>query len=170
MHVAEFDDLKKIIIGYIAGSTVHYISKILKCEKCLNSLLSKEEHDFHKLIIARNKGGLCFPSQDVFEICATCEVILRKLSKENINLVRESQHTYIVTQILGSFTGNNRTFNYLENDHDYAGHGHKVNLIRLIIEKYLNIRLHHICKMHTLTMTLSSKRQKFKKLIQHKGF
>lgn len=65
---------------------------------------------------------------------------------ESINLVRESQHTYIVTQILGSFTGNNRTFHYLENDHDYAGHGHKVNLIRLVIEKYLNIRLHHISK------------------------
>lgn len=28
LNVAKFDDFKRIIIGYIAGSTVHYISKI----------------------------------------------------------------------------------------------------------------------------------------------
>lgn len=64
LNVPEFDDYKNLIIGYIAGGTAHYISKIIKCEKCLSSLLARDRYDFHKLISLKNKGGLCFPSKD----------------------------------------------------------------------------------------------------------
>lgn len=125
---------------------------------------------FHKLINLKNKGGLRFPSKDIFEICVICEAVVRKLLIENITVTAENQHRTIVMNILKRFIGNNQVFSNLETKHEYAGQEHKLNLIRCVIEKYLSIRFHHIAKLETISKSVESKRQAYKKLIQHKGF
>lgn len=72
--------------------------------------------------------------------------------------------------ILKRFIGNNQVFSNLETKHECAGQEHKLNLIRCVIEKYLSIRFHHIAKLETISKSVESKRQAYKKLIQHKGF
>lgn len=118
----------------------------------------------------KNKGGLRFPSKDIFEICVICEAVVRKLLIENITVTAENQHRTIVMNILKRFIGNNQVFSNLETKHECAGQEHKLNLIRCVIEKYLSIRFHHIAKLETISKSVESKRQAYKKLIQHKGF
>lgn len=125
---------------------------------------------FHKLISLKNKGGLRFPSKDLFDICVTCEAVVRKLLNENIAITAENQHQTIVLNILKKFIGNNQIFINLESKHEYVGQEHKLNLIRCVIEKYLNIRFHHIAKLESISKSVQSKRQAYKKIIQHKGF
>lgn len=69
------------IIGYIFGWVSRKLVKSLKCDVCTNSLLSDTKLWFHKLIVLKNMGGLCFPSEEVFQICLKSEAIIKIILK-----------------------------------------------------------------------------------------
>lgn len=48
-----------IIVGYIPGWVVRKLLKKIKCEQCLESMLSKKKNYFHQLIVVKDMGGLC---------------------------------------------------------------------------------------------------------------
>lgn len=76
----------------------------------MSRLLSSEKYDFHKLIKLRDKGGLNYPPLDTYNICCTCELIIRKIVKEKITITSPNQHNYILSQILKRFIGVNKRF------------------------------------------------------------
>lgn len=169
LDVPDINDFRKYVIGYIAGGVAHYLSKKIKCDPCMSRLLSSERHDFHKLITLRDKGGLSFPSLDTYNICCTCELVVRKIVKEGITITSINQHNYVLSQILKRFIGNQDIFLNLGDEHNVCGVEHQTNLIRSVIDKYINIRFHHIAKQETSLISCNSKRQTYKKLTQHMG-
>lgn len=169
LNIEEFNNYRKLIIGYLAGSICHYANKNIKCGRCTARMCTEEKLYFHRLINLKSRGGLHFPSKDMFDICCICEMVIRKIIKENITLYTERQHKYILTKILEKFVGNESVFMHLESEHTFAGTEHKINLIKYIAEKYLTIRLHHVAKLEDISRTSQSKRHYYKKLTQHLG-
>lgn len=99
LNIEEFNDYRKLIIGYLAGSICHYAYKHIKCGKCTARMSTEEKLYFHRLIYLKTRGGLHFPSKDMFDICCICEMVIRKIIKESITLHNERQHKYILTKI-----------------------------------------------------------------------
>lgn len=163
-ELPQLRDLSKYIVGYISGSVAHYLSKSIKCKFCIESMLATDILYFHKLIGLKNKGGLCFPSQSLFDVCCICEAHVRKISNEDFVITSDGQYFAIVLSILKQFVGKNNIFAVVE-----GTCMHRNNLIRAVIEKYLHIRLHHLSKRKNVLITSESKRQYYKKLVQQKG-
>lgn len=99
LNIEEFNDYRKLIIGYLAGSICHYAYKHIKCGKCTARMSTEEKLYFHRLIYLKTRGGLHLPSKDMFDICCICEMVIRKIIKESITLHNERQHKYILTKI-----------------------------------------------------------------------
>lgn len=169
LNIEKFNDYRKLIIGYLAGSICHYVYKKIKCQTCITRLCTDNWHFFHKLINVKTRGGLHYPSQDVYDICYICEMVVRKLIKEKLTIYNENQHQYMLNKILEKFITNNSIFLNLEPEHAFAGAEHKISLIKYITEKYLNIRFHHITKLEWISKSYDSKRQIYKKLNQQMG-
>lgn len=163
----QLHDLSKYIVGYIAGSVVYYLVKLIKCQSCIEAMLASDVKWFHKLIGLKNRGGLCFPSQCVYDICCICEAHVRRISNEDIVITSNSQRLAFVISIYKQFVGKDDIFP-VGNSH-INGLSHRNSLIRAVIEKYLDIRFHHLSKCKSLLISSSSKRQYFKKLTQQKG-
>lgn len=169
LNIEEFNDYRKLIVGYLAGSICHYASKKIKCQKCIARLCTDDWYFFHKLINLKTRGGLSFPSKDLFDICCTCEMVIRRILKDNITIYNERQHQYMLNKKLEKFIANDKVFLNLELEHSFAGIEHKIALIKYVAEKYLNIRFHHIAKLEGMSKIVDSKRQLFRNLTQQKG-
>lgn len=102
------------------------------------------------MISFRDKGGLIFPSVDTYEVFAAAEFVIRKNCKENILIKTENESKYITIKILKSFIGKRTIFINLKDDPESYGADHKLSLIKMLIEKYLMIRLYYIAKLDTL--------------------
>lgn len=149
------------IVGYIGGCVVRCLRKKIKCTLCIESLLAKEKNnDCHRLVSARDKGGLIYCSKDVYSVCMISEKTIRKFIKQKLALTTKI-HSKMVSSILKQFVG---TSHFAAEDHQL----HQVHLTKLVVEKYLAIRCHHLCKLDDLDMP-SSKRRLYKKEIQREG-
>lgn len=165
-NISNLSEDIELIVGYIAGWVVRGITKKLKCETCITSLLSDEKLRFHKLIQIKNMGGLCFPSNDAYEVCLQTEKSLRNLTRPSFSQKSDTQRLIALT--LKTFIGKD-TFSVLSKHSldQPTTDNHRLHLIRALIEKYLNCRMHYECKIENNDRT--SKRQKFTKLIQFEG-
>lgn len=154
------------IVGYIAGCIVRQLNRKIKCMPCNNSLISKEKLEFHKLVGLRDKGGLNYASENVFTVCWLSEEILRNHLKEK-QIISEKDYKLLMIKILTNLIG--RTlFNFNEIDHAYGRH-HQNNILKLIVEGYVKIRLFHVAKSENIQKSVPSKRQIFKKNLQFQG-
>ncbi|CAH2088904.1 unnamed protein product [Euphydryas editha] len=166
-ELPDLHDLNRYIVGYISGSVAHYLLKVIKCEFCIDALQASDVLWFHKLISLKNRGGLCFPSQSLYDVCCICEAHVRRIVHEDFVVTSNTQRLAIVLQIFKKILGNCGIFIFEENHvNDQI---HKNSLIRAVIEKYLDIRLHHVSKCKTLKIIPDSKRQYYNKLTQQKG-
>lgn len=157
------------IIGYISGWVARKLASVLKCSTCTNSLYCNNKLWFHKLIILKNMGGLCFPSEDVFQICLKSESIIKNHIKEmgHIILPDHKDIQILKNRILKSFISCNDVFGSLH-QHSLEQHptfDHRVHLIRAVIEKFINVRLHFAHK----SSASNYKRQKINKLSLFEG-
>ncbi|KAJ8720540.1 hypothetical protein PYW08_006005 [Mythimna loreyi] len=158
------------IIGYISGWVSRKLCGSLKCEDCRSSLFTNEKLWFHKLVTLKDMGGLCFASHDVFLVCLKSEDTLKKFIIENGPYFRNS-HDFKRLQynILKHFLQSN-VFDILS-EHSMNQTpilNHRLQLIRAIIQKYLNVRLHHEHKNNPFIKS-TSKRQKRNKLNLFEG-
>lgn len=156
-------DFSLQVISHIAGNVVHNLTKKIKCDICIGALLANTTNSSHRFIIAKDKGGLLYPSNDVIKICKTAESFVRcytdKLKNINKNI--------IVTKILSKFVGTS-IFNDIvfHSFNEYPTSNHSTDLIKAVIEKYLNIRLHFILKN---SLSKETKRQLLNKYILFQG-
>lgn len=69
----------------------------------------------------------------------------------------------IMTKLIG------RTLYHFDNiEHAYGRH-HKNNIVKLIAEAYIKIRLFHVAKSENILKSVPSKRQIFRKQLQFQG-
>ena len=156
-------DIVPQIVGYISGFVVSSLVKKINCEDCKMNLCAKEKLWFHKLIDLRDMGGLCYASNDVFDVCMKTERVIR-------NCLRMSGGKTIKKNYDKNFIGINVLNAYIEkNVFSTNEHNHKINLMKLIIEKFIDVRLHYICKKETAQIKIDSKRQLYNKLNLFKG-
>lgn len=152
------------IVGYISGWVSRVLSKSLKCEPCINSLFTVNKLYFHKLINLKNKGGLCFPSEDVYKICLKSESALKIYMKENGHIFHDGAVSMLKLRIFRTFVTSHDIFPLLHN-HSIEFHptfNHRVHIIPAIIEKYLNLRLHYAHKINSKSNTTSKRPQRNK--------
>jgi len=71
--------VQKKIVAYIAGFVVFKLKSLIQCEECLSCLSDYNGYKpVHSLIDLKTKGGLICPSDDVIDVCITCEKLFRK--------------------------------------------------------------------------------------------
>lgn len=73
----------------------------------------------------------------------------------------------IVSAVMKQFIGGDNYFE-VKTEH-ICGLLHQVNLIRLVVEKYLTLRYHYKTKLENINRNVKSKRNLFKKQIQREG-
>lgn len=130
------------IIKHTAGSIVHILKRIIHCKKCCELLDGANSTFKSKLTILKNRGGLNFASDDVNFICKCTEKIIRQCK----NLLAENINTKLITKTLEilpiTILDDNK--HYLEQEpFSKSLLDHRNQLILLIIQKYIDIRLKH---------------------------
>lgn len=168
-------DCAEQIVAYIAGFVVHKLRKVLRCEICIASLSASEINPVHFLILKKSKGGLINPSQDVIDICITCEKYFRKYvyHVSSTNLSRVQSHR-IVSSVLESYVNNTVVFSSLHNHMMECEplDNHLILLIKAVCEKYLQVRYYYAGKQFSAKVKYSkhrTSRQQHTKLILFSG-
>ena len=65
-------------MAYIAGLVGFKLKTTLHCETCIAALSDESGKDTHLLIKMKSKGFLIFPSQEVIDVCLSCEKYFRQ--------------------------------------------------------------------------------------------
>ena len=168
LSISEFSER---VIAYMASFIVKYLRSKLYCETCIDALTVSNSTDKYNLIKFKNRGGLCYPSDDVYTVCHKSEKAIRFALKESSGeiLKRKYSEMYLTAMVLTQFLGCEVIFqNIIEHAHNQdALENHRIHLIRCIIQKYVKTRLFYISKSETSNM--STCRQFYTNLIQFKG-
>lgn len=124
----------------------------------------------------KSRGALIFPSDDVIDVCMTCEKYFRMhasyfvTSGENLSrvtcngLMQSVLQTYLFKPVFSGLDNHMKEFGPMEN--------HLVFLIKAIAEKYIQVRCHYAGKQYTenvIKKKQSKSRQEYTKLIIFKG-
>lgn len=156
----QFSDFSNQAIGHIAGYIVRVLTKKIKCDICVSALVTHHFHPFHKFIIARDQGGLLYPSPDVVKICQTTETFMKNIN--TIGFRKEIAISKILRNFIGTSLFNDIISHQLG---EFPSSNHITDLMKAIIEKYINVRLHHLLKLKLKP----SKRQFLNKYILFQG-
>ncbi|CAG4965068.1 unnamed protein product [Parnassius apollo] len=163
---SQLSEYTQQIVGYIAGFVVRCLRKQVKCVACIESLISNKPLQYHKLVNMRDEGGLIYASHDVYHVCKTAESVIRKFIKQDF-IMTPINYAKIVSTVMKQFVGGTNYFE-VKTDH-VCGLLHQVNLIRLVVEKYLDLRYYYKTKLDNNNRDVTSKRKLFKKQIQREG-
>ncbi|CAG4985045.1 unnamed protein product [Colias eurytheme] len=168
VDVPYMSNFKNQVVGYIAGFVVKSLSKQIKCINCIDNLTAKNRYWFHKFVTLKDRGGLSYASEDVYLICMVAESIIQNIDKVS-DIQSNIIYKKIVIDVMKKFVGSDSR-RYFEFDMSHvSGAIHQTNLMRLVVEKYIQIRLHFISKRENLQKSVNSKRQIYRKLVQVSG-
>ncbi len=160
-------------VVYIAGWVVFKVLKALNCDVCRQSLVTTElplhVANGYNLLVLKNKGGLCIPSEGLVRICSLAEKCIRQNCTINKAMNKTTADTLIfhVCKIIGSQDILNLGDHIYETQNGI--NNHHFPLIRLVLSKYFSIRLHHIANLHTVRMQGRNVRHSLTKAILFKG-
>lgn len=151
------------VLSHIAGNVVHVLMKKIKCDVCVGALVSRWRTSQHKFIICKDKGGLLYPSDDVITICKKAESVIRYYTDNS----RKFNKDFLVTKILHSLVGTKLfediSFHQIG---EYPTGNHITDLMKAVIEKYINIRVHFLLKEY---VSKETKRQLLNKYVLFQG-
>lgn len=140
----ELEDInvyKEDVTEHISGFVVKKIKKIINCHIRCNALEDSTRQ--YTLIDIKNRGGLIKPSIDVTRICKIAEKIFTSRIFE-VPKHLEDPIQFLMLKTMAHINITN-VFNCL-NEHILTQspiNNHLLQIIKLIIKKYLAIRLHH---------------------------
>lgn len=167
--VSEQNNVTDQIVGYISGFVVYHLLKKINCDDCKNHLLATEKEWFHKLVDIKDVGGLCYASKDVYLICSKSENIIRHFIKLSggKSLLRQYDGQYLTIKILRSLLDVKLFTNTDAHTNDQFNHIYE--LTKAAVKKYVDVRLHYICKKENIDKKIASKRQVYNKLNLFQG-
>ena len=156
-------DLLDNILFYICGFVVRQILQKLKCVSCRSALLldPNDPHarsqlqfpQYAKFTLMKQCGGLIFPSMDFFKIVKLTEQLFKKIvlmTKTGISFEKniELQIQNTVLKALGRSVFPSMSKHFF--DHTIGEeHDHVTSLLRLVFQKYLNMRLKTYAKKYS---------------------
>jgi hypothetical protein len=152
----ELSEFSANIVTYVAGRVAGKLCKKLKCGACKTLLISTSKIvQSSKLITRKDVGGLIYPSNDVVRVCCEAERHIRFVngcaapllpSTKNLQLrlqigvINSIEHLHLFTDAVD------------DNDHSCITdvfESHVLNLVRLIVNMYVNMRLYVAGKTFT---------------------
>lgn len=147
-------------IAHIAGYIARILIKKLNCDVCAGALVTRQINSLHKFIVAKDKGGLVYPSHDIIRICKVAEAVIRSMDG------RVFKKEVIIMKILRKFVGEKLFENiHFHQIRQFPTSNHISDLIKAISERYVNVRLHHLLKLN-IKLT---KRQLLNKYVLFQG-
>lgn len=156
-------DFSLQVLSHIAGNVVHVLMNKIHCDVCVSALLSESRNAQHKFIILKDKGGLLYPSNDVIKICRATESIIRLYTDFTKKFTKELLVAKVLRSFVGSTLFNDIAFHQIGK---YPVGNHVTDLIKAVVEKYINIRVHFLLKE---CASKETKRQLLTKYILFKG-
>lgn len=134
----------KKIVEYIAGFIVFRLQKSLRCSDCIAALQGNA--NVSSLITYKSLGFLKNPSKAVTTICERVERELRTImAGQNFLPLRKETFVTISLQVQKGLIGRN-LFEDCSGSQHMSRSSHYAHVIKLIIDKYLNVRFHYISK------------------------
>jgi hypothetical protein len=130
------------IVAYIAGFVVFKLKHSLKCEQCVSALSDSIGNQYCSLIELKTRGGLVYPSNDVIDLCLTCEKFFRKCVYTSGNSAISSVKCYeMVQSVLKSYINKDVFVSLAEHMLECEPlSNHVILLIKAVAEKYLQVR------------------------------
>lgn len=186
---------KEAILGYIAGFVVKKIINRITCTECARALLLKSKksssvHDHNyshfqtttslSLISLKNRGGLVLPSNGVTKIIFASErafqVLIHETRSKKQKISSRRNLKTIMVHLINQELAEKSLFPEL-NEHDVDHEAitedlHSSQLIKQIIEKYINLRLSTYGKQYNKDILHKNKigvRQQSTKLVLFQG-
>lgn len=138
---------------YVAGYSTYSLLKKIKCEYCKFYLTSSEAAEIDSsLISSMSRGGLCYPSQAVVQICSYAYVIVQKLLKKEEEFLQQKCQRQILSALI---------FNAIKGlDDIFIGHNNTCHteekLCKLLIKPLTNILLKNYIKKRNDTVSTKS--------------
>lgn len=135
----------------------------LKCQQCLGVFSEDESVDNEFVALKMKTSKLHSPAKSTVQICKITEMSLQKFNFES------GKYTQILNDILAHL---NPKKLFPLSDFDKKNHqddGHKIKLVKLIIDMYIKKEQNYISKCNTLAAHDVFLRSKLKKLIHFKG-
>jgi len=146
-------------VVYIAGWVVRKILKSLTCDTCRQSLVTVDHpKDFtsaYHLLTVKNNGGLVVPSEGCVKTLFAAEKAVRHLlhTHKASNKIKPTQVVIAVCGAMGTDDVFLLGSHIVDTQHGIDNH--HFTLIRLLVHTFLQLRQHHIAKLHTLRIVTS---------------
>lgn len=140
-------DLIENILWYIAGFLVRKIVTKVHCDTCIDALVEKvqptssQDKDFMKLVTFKNRGGLVIPKNSVYKVVKKTEHLISILTDNFTNFSNINFRSVIIKNKIDFAQEKifDETCNCSTHLLDVP---HKIQLIEIVTEKYLNTRLY----------------------------
>jgi len=164
------------VVVYIAGYVVKSLEAHIACEPCRESMIGVKmlddvcRSDFG-LLQLRDRGGLITPTADVIAVCKSAEHHIRHfIGPRHKPLIGSNVRARICHCVLTDFIGRNIFMSLAEHSLGMEPmSNHRVEMIRAVANKYITLRLHHQCKLHTRCVQGATCRSICTKTVQFKG-
>ena len=144
------------IVTYIGGRVSRKLCEKLSCPGCKSELLSKAKiAENCKLLTRKDAGGLIYPSRSVVRVCTEAEKQIRFVYGRAGHSVPHKRNLQVLLQrSVIENTQHLALFVDSVDDMEHTcvsgfGNGHALNLIRLVVNSYINIRLYVAAKSFT---------------------
>lgn len=135
----------------------------LKCEQCLSVFLENEAVENEFVALKMRSAKLHAPSKSTVQICKMTENSLQKFNFE------PGKYTQIVNDIFAHLKFNELFYLSDFGEETHKEKGHKMKLVKLIIDMYIRKKQYYITKCNTIASHDVFLRSKLKKIIHHKG-
>jgi len=147
-----------VIVVYIAGYTISKLCRSLACPGCICLLIPEEVelNETYLLILKRDNGGLCYPSKAVVNVCSTVESHVRFWKNKGLQNMKKEK---VIESSLNACEKNG-----LISALDCQKHeNHGSDLVKSLMMKYLEARLHHLARETTASVVPNTNRNLNKK-------
>lgn len=170
-------ELSDNILHYISGYVVRSMSSQTKCEICASALLD-DEVDFmnsSSLLSTKNRGGLVSPSRSVFKIVQRAECIFRQyiITKKESLFTKPNVKGILIALFNRNAVEDQPTGFFFHDCPPEVGMlCHRAQLVRAILNKYLDIRLKYYSKLYNrkeIAKNQTSDRRRLNRLVIFKN-
>jgi hypothetical protein len=154
LNTCNISEFSANIITYVAGYVSKKLCKKVVCAGCKSALLSESKLAQNCILLKRkDAGGLVYPSDNVITVCTVAECCLRFIAAASGKSLIQQQNMCLVLQIaVIEKTQHLNLFSGDENEQSCKVdmfESHQINLIRLVVDSYVNIRFYSMEKMFT---------------------
>ena len=149
--LSEFSSNK---ITYMAGYVVQKLCAKLNCVACKSCLLSSDKVASNcKLLSRKNNGGLVIPSESAITVCNVSERCIRQMCNISVDQVPRYKNINLALQLAVIERTQDRNLFHADNCENACNvdaiNTYQLNLVRLVVNGYVNVRFYSIGKKAT---------------------